>query len=165
MSLGPISILTLTQHIQRAMEIAEEAVQSGDKAAFSQEILLRLIAESDMTEEEKALCRAIISTGLIRDIFTLVVDGIKGKININKTKRRIRDCCGRWFSCCKIKPATDDELEPTPEPNPTTPEPAAPTEEREAEAAAAEAPMDEGDAATKPAAAPAAVSATLSTQV
>ncbi|MEK9810463.1 MAG: hypothetical protein VW362_08445, partial [Candidatus Nanopelagicales bacterium] len=88
-----LSPSTLIEYVRRAMEIAEGAIQSGDKAQYATEVLLRLIAESDMTAEEKALCRAIIDTGIMKGIFVLVVDATKGKLNINKIKRSWKICC------------------------------------------------------------------------
>ena len=109
--MDPLTLLTLTKHIARAMEIAEGAIQSGDKAQYAQEIILRLIAESAMTEEEKILCRAIVGTGILQGIFTLVSDATKGKINVNQVKKNAKKCCLRVFPCCG-KPEHDGEAEP-----------------------------------------------------
>lgn len=94
-----ISPETLPDNIRYAMEVAEIVVRSGDKAAYAKEIILRLIAESQMTEEEKALCRAIIATGILDGIFTLVVDATKGEVNINVIKKKTRSCLKRWCPC------------------------------------------------------------------
>ena len=80
--LGPLTLDTLVDYIRITMELAEEAIQAGDKAAYAQEMILRLIAESDITDTEKELCRTIVRTGVLKNIFTLVVDATKGKINI-----------------------------------------------------------------------------------
>lgn len=107
--LGPLTLAAIVDYIRIAMELAEEAIEAGDKAAYAQEIILRLIAESDMTEAEKTLCRTIVETGVLKDIFTLVVDTTKGKLNINKIKKATHKCCRRWFSCCCGKPEMDEE--------------------------------------------------------
>jgi hypothetical protein len=126
--MDPLTLATLVDHIRRAMDIAEEAIESGDKAAYAQEIILRMIAESDMNEAEKAMCRTIVETGVLKDIFTLVVDATKGKLNINKVKKDTQKCCYRWFPLCCSKPKTEDDvsedtddplpIEPTPTPTP-----------------------------------------------
>jgi len=97
------------------MEVAEIVVRSGDKAAYAKEIILRLIAESDMTEEEKALCRAIVATGILDGIFSLVVDATKGEVNINVLKKKSKSCLKRWCPCICGKPEPDEPI-PTPAP-------------------------------------------------
>ncbi len=149
--LGPLTLATLVDYIRIAIELAEEAIEAGDKAAYAQEIILRLIAESDMTDTEKELCRTIVETGVLRNIFTLVVDATKGKINVNKIKKDTRKCCRRWFSCCCGKPEVDEEPEQKEDETSDTPVPVEPPESTEPAA----------DAAAGPAATP----TTLSTQV
>lgn len=140
--LGPLTLATLVDYIRVAMEIAEDAIEAGDKAAYAQEIILRLIAESDMTDAEKELCRTIVSTGVLRNIFTLVVDATKGKINVNKIKKDTRRCCRRWFSCLCGKAEKDadtntDADAATEEPANDTPVPVEPAEPAAAAAAPA----------------------------
>jgi len=127
---GPISPETLPEHIRYAMEVAEIVVRSGDKAAYAKEIILRLIAESDMTEEEKALCRAIVATGILDGIFTLVIDATKGEVNINLIKKKTKSCLKRWCPCLCGKPEPDA---PTPAPTPGDPEDPVPVEPEEPE--------------------------------
>lgn len=109
---GPISPKTLPNHIQYAMEVAEIVVRSGDKAAYAKEIILRLIAESEMSQEEKALCRAIVATGILDGIFSLVVDATKGEVNINVLKKKTKSCMKRWCPCICGKPEPNSPLPP-----------------------------------------------------
>lgn len=119
---GPISPETLPNHIRYAMEVAEIVVRSSDKAAYAKEIILRLIAESDMTEKEKGLCRSIVDTGILDGIFSLVVDATKGEVNINMLKKKIQSCLKRWCSCICGKPEPNNRV-PTPASiEPTNPE-------------------------------------------
>jgi hypothetical protein len=111
---GPISPQTLPDHIRYAMEVAEIVVRSGDKAAYAKEIILRLIAESNMTEEEKTLCRAIVATGILDGIFALVVDTTTGKVNINVLKKQTKSCLKRWCPCICGKPEPDKPIHTPP---------------------------------------------------
>ena len=52
----PIQPSTFAAHVLSAMQMAEQYIQSGDKAEFAEQVLMREVAESDMTEEEKELC-------------------------------------------------------------------------------------------------------------
>jgi len=99
----PIHASTFTAHVLSAMQMAEQYIQTGDKAEFAEQVLMREVAESDMTEEEKELCRAIANTGILKDVFSLVVDATKGKLDVNKVKVRTRKCCFRWFGVCGKK--------------------------------------------------------------
>lgn len=99
----PIQPSTFTAHVLSAMQMAEQYIQTGDKAEFAEQVLMREVAESDMTEEEKELCRAIANTGILKDVFSLVVDATKGKLDVNKVKARTRKCCFRWFGVCGKK--------------------------------------------------------------
>lgn len=139
---GAISPETLPDHIRYAMEVAEIVVRSGDKTAYAKEIILRLIAESDMTEEEKTMCRTIVATGILDGIFALVVDATKGKVNINVIKKKTKSCLKRWCPCICGKPEPD---EPTPAPiGPTDSEDPVPVEPAEpAEPAASGSPAAE----------------------
>ena len=116
---GPISLETLPEHIRYAMEVAEIVVRSGDKAAYAKEIILRLIAESDMTEEEKTLCRAIVTTSILDGIFTLVIDATKGEVNVNVIKKKTRSCLKRWCPCICGKPEPNSPL-PSPASQPAS---------------------------------------------
>jgi hypothetical protein len=107
-----LSPATLTEFVRKAMEIADAAIKSGDKAQYATNLVLLQIAESSMTDEEKALCRAIVNTGILKGIFTLVIDGTKGKLDINKVKRS-------WKTCC---PSLCGKPERDPEPAPAAPE-------------------------------------------
>ena len=107
---GHISLKTLPHHIQYAMEVAEIVVRSGDKAAYAKEIILRFIAESEMSQEEKALCRAIVATGFLDGIFSLVVDATKGEVNINVLKKKTKSCMKRWCPCICGKPEPNSSL-------------------------------------------------------
>lgn len=126
------------------MEVAEIVVRSGDKAAYAKEIILRLIAESEMTEEEKALCRAIVATGILDGIFALVVDATKGEVNVNVIKKKTKSCLKRWCPCICGKPEPDGPT-PTPVPvGPIDPEDPVPVEPAEpAEPAASGSPAAE----------------------
>jgi hypothetical protein len=99
----PIQTSTFTAHVLSAMQMAEQYIQSGDKAEFAEQVLMREVAESEMNEEEKELCRAIANTGILKDLFSLVVDATKGKLDVNKVKVRTRKCCFRWFGVCGKK--------------------------------------------------------------
>ena len=99
----PIQPSPFTAHVLSAMQMAEQYIQSGDKAEFAEQVLMREVAESDMTEEEKELCRAIANTGILKDVFSLVVDATKGKLDVNKVKARTRKCCVRWLGVCGKK--------------------------------------------------------------
>ena len=103
-----LSPATLMEFVRKAMEIADAAIKSGDKAQYATNLVLLQIAESSMTEEEKVLCRAIVNTGILKGIFTLVIDGTKGKLDINKVKRSWKTCCP---SLCG-KPERDPEPDP-----------------------------------------------------
>jgi hypothetical protein len=109
-----LSPATLMEFVRKAMEIADAAIKSGDKAQYATNLVLLQIAESSMTEEEKVLCRAIVNTGILKGIFTLVIDGTKGKLDINKVKRSWKTCCP---SLCG-KPERDPEPAPAPAPAP-----------------------------------------------
>jgi len=108
-----LSPATLMEFVRKAMEISESAIKSGDKAQYATNLVLVQITESNMTEEEKALCRAIIQTGMLKGIFTLVIDGIKGKLNIKKIKRQWKLCCP--LLCGKPEPEPEPAPEPVPE--------------------------------------------------
>ena len=107
----PVHTTTFTEHILLAMQMAEQYIQSGDKAEFAEQVLMREVAESGMTDKEKELCRTIASTGILKDVFGLVVDASKGKLNINKVKKRTRKCCFRWFGICKDKQEIEEKNE------------------------------------------------------
>ena len=121
----PIQPSTFTAHVLSAMQMAEQYIQSGDKAEFAEQVLMREVAESDMTEEEKELCRAIANTGILKDVFSLVVDATKGKLDVNKVKARTRKCCFRWFGVCgkkeEGKGAREEEDQPGSTPIPVEP--------------------------------------------
>lgn len=100
-----LSPATLMEFVRKAMEMAESAIKSGDKAQYATNLVLLQITESNMTEEEKALCRAIVYTGILKNIFTLVIDGINGELNIKKINRKWRICCPSL--CGKPEPEYD----------------------------------------------------------
>lgn len=102
-SADPIQTTTFIAHMLSAMNMAEEYIQSGDKAAFAEQVLMREVAESKMTQEEKELCQAVANTGILKDVFALVVNATKGKLDINKVKKRTRKCCVRWLGVCGKK--------------------------------------------------------------
>ena len=99
----PIQTTTFIAHMLSAMNMAEGYIQSGDKAEFAEQVLMREVAESKMTQEEKELCQAVANTGILKDIFALVVNATKGKLDINKVKKRTRKCCVRWLGVCGKK--------------------------------------------------------------
>ena len=113
--MDPINPTTLASHIMTAMHTAEQCIKSGDKAEFAQQIILRQVAESDMNDEERQLCRSIADTGILKDIFGLVVDASKGKLDVNSVSKRTAKCCKRWFApfCMKFlkKQKEQDENE------------------------------------------------------
>jgi hypothetical protein len=109
-SVEPIQTTTFIAHMLSAMNMAEEYIQSGDKAEFAEQVLMREVAESDMTEEEKELCQAVANTGILKDMFALVVDATKGKLDINKVKKRTRRCCVRWLGVCGKKEDDKDSV-------------------------------------------------------
>ena len=110
-SADPIQTTTFIAHMLSAMNMAEEYIQSGDKAEFAEQVLMREVAESKMTDEEKELCQAVANTGILKDIFALVVNATKGKLDINKVKKRTRKCCVRWLGVCGKKEDDKDRVE------------------------------------------------------
>lgn len=130
----PIAPATFTAHALSAMQMAEDYIRLGDKAEFAQQVLMREVAESKMTDEEKELCKAIAETGILKDFFGLIVDGTKGKLSINKVKKRARNYCLRLPKLCIKQEKEDDGSKEKPfemEEAGETPVPVEPTSDAE----------------------------------
>jgi hypothetical protein len=100
MGVNPQSLIIIGRH---AMEISEKSKLNGaEKKKLVLSMLTKIVDETELTEENKAACMALVDGGVVESTIDLVIEASKGHLKFNKKSlKRILKTCGPIFSCLR----------------------------------------------------------------
>lgn len=97
-----ISPKTIIPLLRTSMEIVEtEALEGLTQREVVNEMILRMIESSGMSDDQKEVCREFVGYDILGDTIDLVVDATKGRVNVNQAKEFAHStvsCCFAFWS-------------------------------------------------------------------
>jgi len=100
MGVNPQSLIIIGRH---AMEISEKSKLNGaEKKKLVLSMLTKIVDETELSEENKAACMALVDGGVVESTIDLVIEASKGQLKFNKKSlKRIMKTCAPIFSCLR----------------------------------------------------------------
>jgi hypothetical protein len=98
--INPQSLISIGRH---AMEISEKSKLKGaDKKKLVISMLTKLVAETELSTENKAACTALIDGGVVESTIDLVIEASRGHLKFNKKSlKRIIKTFAPIFRCLR----------------------------------------------------------------
>lgn len=88
-----VNVSTVTILLKYAMEAVElTKVTGAEQKELAVKIVRQIIVDAPLSEAAEATCMAIVDSGVLCDVVDLVVDATKGRLCINKLKKKGKKC-------------------------------------------------------------------------
>lgn len=88
--------------VKYAMEIVEMIDMKGtEQREFAIRLIRRVIYDSNLNDDDEALCLDMLNSGAVGQTIDLVVDATNGQLNVNSAVRLAENCCFTFLSSRK----------------------------------------------------------------
>ena len=90
-----LNVVSIALILKKSMELVEDLgeIRGTEQKPFAISLVRELISRSDIDQDIKISCISVIEMGVLDNVVDIVVDATKGKINVNKLKKKVFFCC------------------------------------------------------------------------
>ena len=90
-----LNVVSIALILKKSMELVEDLgeIRGTEQKPFAISLVRELLSRSDIEQDIKSSCISVIEMGVLDSVVDIVVDATKGKININKLKKKVFFCC------------------------------------------------------------------------